>query len=681
MSSGKIIKLILVAVSALFLTCRDTPRDNPFDPDSEVLIVEVLSPAQGSSFTTGHPISFEAAAQTGFDNQQAMGEYLWKSDISGVLSRQRTFKASLPAGAHRITVTVTDSTGRRGNSTLLLNIRSADEYGVELVVPSADTAFIKGTSFTPLAAEYLPEGTSVIGRSWNFGAGSGIPSSTQREPGAVLYDVAGIFPLIYQVVDARGRVAADTVMVEIVESSEPPVAQIYSPASDTVVSVGDSIYLEAVAMQTAGRITYKGWTYPQGSGLENRVDTVEVPGWVVMDIPGVFPLRFTANDLLGVSAGDTVTVTVNDTLPPPVSMIAQPPGDTTIVVGDSIYFRGQFTPPGIVGESHLWDWGGAGPAADSIAEPGWRTFSTAGAYTVTYTVLDRSERGAPDSVTVTANANQPPTAQISNPSGDISVGQGAAVAFAANDSDQENRITVRFWLWDPASGISPSAADSAKVPGVRTFNATGSFVVSYHVIDHQGLEAADSLTVTVTANQAPQAQIAAPSSDTTVYAWAPVAFMGSDSDDDGTIVSRQWDFGSGVSGDTTANPGEIMFSASGDYEIVYSVTDDDHTQGADTVRVTVNANNRPQAMIISPVGNISISAGDSLSFLATDFDSDGSVVTRVWNYGVGSGLAPDSVAIPDYRTFSNPGSFTVEYRVIDNVGGVTADSLHVTVGP
>ena len=57
MSCRKSIRAVLLLAAALFLTCRDTPRDNPFDPEGEVLIVQVLSPPEGRIYTTGHPVA------------------------------------------------------------------------------------------------------------------------------------------------------------------------------------------------------------------------------------------------------------------------------------------------------------------------------------------------------------------------------------------------------------------------------------------------------------------------------------------------------------------------------------------------------------------------------------------------------------------------------------------------
>jgi hypothetical protein len=211
----------------------------------------------------------------------------------------------------------------------------------------------------------------------------------------------------------------------------------------------------------------------------------------------------------------------------------------------------------------------------------------------------------------------------------------------------------------------------------------GTYPVVYVAVDDKGLIATDTITVTVTTNESPVAQITVPSQDTTFFAWAPVQFSGTDSDADGAVASRQWDFVSPsaqVAGDTTRNA-QVTYISAGTRTVKYSVVDDKNGVGMDSVRVTVGANSQPLISIISPGGLINISAGDSLSFVATDQDSDGSVQSRLWTYGNGSGLAQDTVAIPDFRTFNNQGTFVVEYRVVDNLGGVNADSVTVTVGP
>jgi len=681
---------ILLAVTLALDSCRDIPRDNPYDPETDVLLVSVLSPGDSTSFYAGDSITFRVTARTGFDNAPAGDTFLWRSNISGPVSTSAEFTiGSLPPGNHRITVTVTDSQNRHGTKEIRVIINKVPDFGVIITNPP-DTIFVIGSGFTPSAREYVAEGSTIIGRLWSFGTGSGIANSTVRDPGPVVYNLPGVFQIIYQIVDDQGRTAADTVIVEVLSESVPAVVEISSPSTDTTVSRDDSLFFDAVEIVTSARIARRGWIYPQGSGLEMLEDTVASVGWRIMTRPGIFEIIYRVIDVLGVPAADTVTVTVNDTLSQPsVAIISPQSDDTTVVAGDSIWFEGFLIPDRAEGISQAWDYGpqsGIDASADTIKVPGWRTFNQSGEHWVSYSAVDLSGRGSKDSLKVTVVENQPPSATIIEPSAaDILVGRGLSVAFRATDSDPEGRPLIRFWLWGEGSGIDASASDSVADPGTRTFNNTGNFTVSYNVIDDKGLQDADTVNVTVAENQPPSAQIIVPSVDTTIAAWSEIVFSGTDSDPDGTIVSRSWSYGtgSGVSaeGDTTVTSEPRMFSIPGIFDVIYSVVDNMFGAASDTAKITVQANGRPQATIYSPAGVVTIAVGDSISFIAVDSDPDGPVVYRNWNYGVGSGIPDDAIAFPDYRTFNIAGEFAVVYVVRDNVGGVCADTVVVTVSP
>jgi len=681
---------IVLAVTLALFSCRDTPRDNPYDPETDVLIVSVLSPGDSSSFYPGDSITFLVTARTGFDDAPAGETFLWRSNISGLISTSAEFTTdSLPPGNHRITVTVIDSRNRRGTKEIKVIVFEVPDFGVIITNPP-DTIFVIGSGFTPSAREYVARGATIIGRLWSFGAGSGIANSTARNPGPVVYNRPGVFWLIYQITDDQARTAADTVLVEVLSESVPPVAQIISPATDTSVTRNDSLFFYAEDSVISARLARRGWKYPQGSGLEALEDTVAAPGWRIMARPGIFEIIYRVIDVLGVPAADTVTVTVNDTVPPPLVAIVSPQSnDTTVVAGDSIRFEGFLVPEGVEGISQAWDYGpqsGIDATADTIKTPGWRTFNNSGEHWVSYSAVDASGRGSKDSLKVTVVENQPPSAAILEPSAaSIAFGVGLSVAFRAADSDPENRPLVRFWLWGEGSGIEASASDSLPEPGTRTFNNTGNFAVSYNVVDDKGLVAADTVNVVVSENRPPVAQIIAPSVDTTIAAWSQIVFSGSGTDSDGTVASRSWSYGagSGVSseGDTTDTTEPKIFSVPGVFNVIYTVVDNLFGSASDTVEINVQANERPRASILSPAGQVNITAGESVSFIGWDQDPDGSILYRNWNYGAGSGIPDDSIAFPDYRTFNNTGQFTVVYTVRDNVGGVCADTVVVTVSP
>lgn len=685
MRYSKATAIFLLAAAAVFLTCSETGRDNPYDPNTEVLILTLLSPSDSSVIRVGTPVLFKVSARTGFDDTPAGSRFWWRSDLAGLLATRASFTTdSLPVGTHRISVTVADSLDRRGSRTFSLNILPLPEFGVMITQPPADTTFIIGSAFTPAAREFVPAGRSIIGRQWKFGQGSGIPDTSAASPGEVTWNKDGTFELIYQIVDDRGRIAADTSVVHVLAESTPPEMRIVSPAADTAIVRNDSLYLEAFDQETAARIARRGWIYPAGSGYEGVIDdTTATAGWRKFATPGIFDIFYYVTDLLGITVADTVRITVHDTLPAPQAGIIRPHArDTTIVAGDSIRFEG-FLIPRAESITQKWDFGAnSGIPADSVMIPGWKVFTLTGTFKVIYEAGDMSGRRSRDSVSVSVGANQPPTARIDQPPGNLSIGQGVSYTFIASDSDPDNRPLRRYWLWPPASGITPSPADSAANSGSRTFNSTGVFSVSYHVIDDKGLHAADTAIVTVSANTPPTATITSPSIDTTLAAWAEIIFRATDSDPGGSIGSRTWNFGagSGLLPDTTAVTPPKYFGTAGTFTITYTVRDNLLALGRDSVLVTVTANDRPTAMITSLGPQNTISVGDSLSFLAIDSDADG-IASRSWNYGAGSGLPPDTIKTPDFRRFNNPGTFTVVYRVVDNRGGVNADTVIVKVNP
>ncbi|HLA41373.1 MAG TPA: hypothetical protein VJ417_15330, partial [Candidatus Glassbacteria bacterium] len=492
----------------MLVACSDLERDNPYDPNTDALIVTLLSPADSTVVRLMTPVTFNVSAKTGFDNSPAGSFYWWRSNLAGLLATSAGFITdSLPAGRHRITVTVADSLNRRGSYSFTLTVLPLPEFGVMITAPPVDTVIIFGSAFTPEAREFVPADRSIIGREWKFGDGSGIPSSTAADPGTVSWDQPGNFQMIYRVVDDRGRVAADTVLVQVLAESSPPVAVILSPAADTTIVRDDSLFFEAFDEETAARIVSRRWLYPAGSGYEGITDdTSHIAGWRKFATPGVFDIIYRVNDLLGVVIDATVRITVNDTLPPPVALIIRPHArDSSLVAGDSVFFAG-FLIPDVSSVTQSWDFGtGSGISSDSVKSPGWKVFNNTGSFKVVYQATDMSQRTARDSVNLTVSANQPPSAQIVQPAGNISIGTGVSYTFTAVDLDPEGRSLLRYWLWDPALGFTPSVADSARNAGSRTFGTAGTFRVSYHVVDDKGLHAADTLTVTVSANQAPAA--------------------------------------------------------------------------------------------------------------------------------------------------------------------------------
>jgi hypothetical protein len=85
--------------------------------------VTITSPAAGSTFTEGSTIAFSGTSSDKEDG--TLTNYLvWTSSISGQIGSGGSFTRSLPAGAHTITASVTDSRGLKSTKQVSLTVTS-----------------------------------------------------------------------------------------------------------------------------------------------------------------------------------------------------------------------------------------------------------------------------------------------------------------------------------------------------------------------------------------------------------------------------------------------------------------------------------------------------------------------------------------------------------------------------
>ncbi len=116
--------------------------------------------------------------------------------------------------------------------------------------------------------------------------------------------------------------------------------------------------------------------------------------------------------------------------------------------------------------------------------PGLKQFNTAGTFTISFTVTDAL--GLADTTPATRiitvqSANQPPNGVIDTPTGNLTIDAGESVDFAGTGTGQ----APLTFLWNfGGAGIANSAVED---PGLRQFNAVGTFTVSFTVTDALGI--------------------------------------------------------------------------------------------------------------------------------------------------------------------------------------------------
>ena len=187
-----------------------------------------------------------------------------------------------------------------------------------------------------------------------------------------------------------------------------------------------------------------------------------------------------------------------------------------------------------------------------------------------------------------------------------------------------------------------------------------------------------SWTPATVANVAP---IASTTGTTPTTGTAPltVSFIGSNSyDPDGTIASYSWNFGDGTSS-TSTNPSHV-YSAAGTYTATLTVTD--NSGATSTASVVITVSSAPVLTNIVPVASTTGTTPTSgtaplvVSFVGSNsYDSDGSIVSYLWNFGDGTSSTSSNVS----HTYSAAGTYTATLTVTDNSGAKATSSIIITV--
>ncbi|HVN76704.1 MAG TPA: PKD domain-containing protein, partial [Thermoanaerobaculaceae bacterium] len=176
----------------------------------------------------------------------------------------------------------------------------------------------------------------------------------------------------------------------------PPTATITTPSGNVSVTTGQSVAFVGTGSDPNG-LTFTGsWSFGDGTtatglSVSHTYTTA-----------GTFTVSFTVTDtqsLTSAPAQRTVTVAAPQ---PPTATITTPSGNVSVTTGQSVNFVGTGSDPNGLSFTGHWDFGD-GVSAGGLSVT--HTFSTAGTFTVSFTVTDsQSLTSAPAHRTVTVAA-------------------------------------------------------------------------------------------------------------------------------------------------------------------------------------------------------------------------------------------------------------------------------------
>jgi PKD repeat protein len=543
-------------------------------------------------------------------------------------------------------------------------------------IPLSDVTIPVGESVTFSGTGSDPDGNLPLTYLWDFGGGA--DSSTAEDPGVVVFNTPGIFTVTFTVTDSTGASdpTPDSRVITVTGSNQAPEGVIDTPLADVTITVGGSVSFTGTGTDPEGNLPLRFlWNF--GGGAANQ--TVEDPGDVIFNTRGTYTVTFTVTDSLG-AADPTPASRVITVNAPPNGVITKPTADTTIVVGQTVTFAGSASDPDDhLPLSFLWDFGGGAPSS-AVEDPGAVTFSTPGIYAVTFTVTDSLGLADPTPASRMITVNAPPDGTIDSPAGPVTIVAGETVTFAGSGSDPEDHLPLTF-LWNFGGGAPNQTVED---PGAVTFSTRGVYTVTFTVTDSLGAADPTPASRVITVNAPPDGTIDSPATNVIIVAGQSVSFAGTGTDPDNHLpLTFLWTFGGGASNAAVEDPGAVVFSTPGTYTATFTVTDSlgaaDATPPSRLITVA-DPSQAPNGVIDTPLTNVTITVGDSVSFTGTGTGPEENMpLSFLWNFA--EGAANQTVEDPGAVVFNTPGTFTVSFTVTDSLGlaDPTPDKRVITV--
>jgi hypothetical protein len=447
----------------------------------------------------------------------------------------------------------------------------------------------------------------------------------------------------------------------------PPVLD---PVGNRTANVGETLVITLTGSDEDEDdvLTFSTGALPAGATFDPETATFR---WTVTeDLIGTYDLTFIVSDFIGLEDEETITISVEANAPPVLTTI----GDKDAFTGSALNFNVTATDPNddalAFTASQLPDGATLNEATGAFA---WVP-QNPGSFQVFFTVTD--EGGLSDSETITITVTVPNAPPVLAAIGNQQVRVGDTLQFSVSASDID-ADTIALQVSGLPSGASFDTATGAFswTPGAAS---VGSVLVTFSASD--GINPADSETITITIlpNASP---VLAPIGAKTVLVDEPLSFIISASDADGDSVSYAADnlppgstFGTS-SGSFTWTPGAPDL---GSRNVVFTALDGRGGTDSETVTLTVTDGNLPP--VLSPIGDKTVEAGDTLAFTLAATDPEGGTVTfEAANVPSDATFTTGTSSFTWVPTEANVGNVTVTFTARDDANLTASESVVITV--
>lgn len=372
LSTALISVLLLAACGGDDTTTSDsaTTEDSGTTVEDAAPSASITSPEDGASYALAEEITLSGTASDAEDDAVDLA-YTWSSSVDGALSdlagspgEDGSFSGAttgLSAGAHTLTLSVSDSAGNTTTDSVTVTVSGdnlAPSCAITAPADGASGAAGVEVTFTATASDNEDAADSltasldsdVAGNLWSGSPGSDGSISTSTSSLALAAHTVTL-----TVTDSGGAVCSDSVLYVV---GGPPEVTITAPVADEEINEGEWYSFTAVASDEETPLNQLKVAWFSDIDGEFTSSTANASGVVSPSYGGLSPgyhtLTATVTDNEGLTASDEVTLTINGVPTAPTVAISPDPAnadnelfavitaDSTDPEGDAITYTYQW---------------------------------------------------------------------------------------------------------------------------------------------------------------------------------------------------------------------------------------------------------------------------------------------------------------------------------------------------